>query len=580
MNNGFLDEEGLKIVLEMLKQFGLDKYATFENGVHRLALGYGSIYMQGKDPGIYIIGYRGNATSTIYYSNDPYWTSYNDTANLIGPPPGYNGSGGILFYIDRSHGSFNGDGTENIATFGSEYAYIFLSVDDLNRSELYLGFCRYFTPSQYGKIVIPITRGGSGALNLRFGTHTIPWDVDVLTRTNTDNYTPTEPTHPATKGYVDTAIANIAGIGGSLEQDILEQLQAVMTSAFTYKGSVTYYSELPTNAKVGDTYNIVNASEHNKAGDNAVWDGSHWDVLSGTIDMSGYVVKDDIKDMAKKSDIKTKLSELENDTNFIDQSTLNATIGSLNLSMYQRITDNTLNTTSKNIPDAINEVLSAQNTMKSNINTLQSDVNSMQSKMITTDNLSNYVVVKGGGKTYSPSYGTDPVNVDFVNSAISGQIDKIKPGVIDPYWLPKTHASIIKNKTTGISATSKLETFYMCSTWKRWCKITGSVLVTADDSYNGDTKLFEIDTYQLWESMSYTSAYQLAYNCAVTEHNTTAGIVYVKPEGQIHTAVAKMTSDDSLSVFIGLNEDGSSPIKAGSSHMYVVWFDIDLVIGG
>lgn len=62
-------------------------------------------------------------------------------------------------------------------------------------------------------------------------------------------------------------------------------------SVYRYKGSVQTYAQLPTTGQaVGDTYNVETAdATHNiKAGDNVAWNGTTWDVLAGTIDLSGY----------------------------------------------------------------------------------------------------------------------------------------------------------------------------------------------------------------------------------------------------------------------------------------------------
>ena len=64
-------------------------------------------------------------------------------------------------------------------------------------------------------------------------------------------------------------------------------------AAYRYKGTVDNYSDLPTEHKTGDVYNIVNAdATHNiKAGDNVAWNGSSWDNLSGIVDLSNYYTK-------------------------------------------------------------------------------------------------------------------------------------------------------------------------------------------------------------------------------------------------------------------------------------------------
>lgn len=72
------------------------------------------------------------------------------------------------------------------------------------------------------------------------------------------------------------------------------EIDAKMTSALIYKGTVESFSALPSGAKVGDVYNIIQAGDNNKAGDNAVWNGEEWDVLSGTIDTTALLSDEDI----------------------------------------------------------------------------------------------------------------------------------------------------------------------------------------------------------------------------------------------------------------------------------------------
>lgn len=70
--------------------------------------------------------------------------------------------------------------------------------------------------------------------------------------------------------------------------------KADISSVFKYKGSVESYGELPqSNQQIGDVYNVETAdSSHQiKAGDNVAWNGTAWDVLSGTVDLSNYYDK-------------------------------------------------------------------------------------------------------------------------------------------------------------------------------------------------------------------------------------------------------------------------------------------------
>lgn len=71
-------------------------------------------------------------------------------------------------------------------------------------------------------------------------------------------------------------------------------LKSDISSMYKFKGSVDTYAKLPTSGQtVGDSYNVKSAdSSHGiKKGDNVVWTGTEWDVLSGTVDLSGYMDK-------------------------------------------------------------------------------------------------------------------------------------------------------------------------------------------------------------------------------------------------------------------------------------------------
>lgn len=56
-----------------------------------------------------------------------------------------------------------------------------------------------------------------------------------------------------------------------------------LTKAVNYRGSVILFSDLPTNAAVGDLYNIQQADTAHgiRAGDNVIWNGVTWDVMAG-----------------------------------------------------------------------------------------------------------------------------------------------------------------------------------------------------------------------------------------------------------------------------------------------------------
>ena len=84
----------------------------------------------------------------------------------------------------------------------------------------------------------------------------------------------------ALSNYVTTATANSTY---AKKSDI--------SNVYKFKGTKTNYADLPTTNRVtGDVWNITNAdAEHGiKAGDNVAWNGTEWDNLSGTVDLSAY----------------------------------------------------------------------------------------------------------------------------------------------------------------------------------------------------------------------------------------------------------------------------------------------------
>ena len=69
-----------------------------------------------------------------------------------------------------------------------------------------------------------------------------------------------------------------------------QQINAKLSSALKYKGSKDTYADLPkTGNQVGDVWNVVVAYGNAHAGTNWAWNGTVWDPLGGTIDLTNYV---------------------------------------------------------------------------------------------------------------------------------------------------------------------------------------------------------------------------------------------------------------------------------------------------
>lgn len=89
----------------------------------------------------------------------------------------------------------------------------------------------------------------------------------------------------ANKEYVDTTI------------------NQKLASTYVYKGSVQTYADLPTDANIGDVYNVIEAYQGYPAGTNFAWTGTQWDALGGSVDLSEYPTKQEVADdLSKKLD--------------------------------------------------------------------------------------------------------------------------------------------------------------------------------------------------------------------------------------------------------------------------------------
>ena len=81
-------------------------------------------------------------------------------------------------------------------------------------------------------------------------------------------------------------------------------VKALLTNVYTYKGSKATYEELPSANNVpGDVWNVVAAHGNVPAGTNYAWDGTAWDSLGGSVDLSTYVTNDTFTAHTSNSDI-------------------------------------------------------------------------------------------------------------------------------------------------------------------------------------------------------------------------------------------------------------------------------------
>ena len=104
----------------------------------------------------------------------------------------------------------------------------------------------------------------------------------------------------------DRTDAALSAAQGKALKTLVDELKASVAAALDYKGTKDTYEELPAEGnKKGDVWNVVGAHGTTPAGTNYAWDGTTWDPLGGTIDLSGYYTKTQVD--AAISTAKTEL---------------------------------------------------------------------------------------------------------------------------------------------------------------------------------------------------------------------------------------------------------------------------------
>lgn len=105
----------------------------------------------------------------------------------------------------------------------------------------------------------------------------------------------------------DRTDAALSAAQGKALKTLVDDLRASVAAALDYKGTKDTYEDLPSeDNKKGDVWNVVAAHGSTPAGTNYAWDGTQWDPLGGTVDLSEYYTKSQVD-----SAISTAKSELE-----------------------------------------------------------------------------------------------------------------------------------------------------------------------------------------------------------------------------------------------------------------------------
>lgn len=138
--------------------------------------------------------------------------------------------------------------------------------------------------AEIGEVKTDVSSVKSDVNSVKSDVSTISTDVEGLKTTSE--------THTTEITELQTAVSNKADSDKVYTKEQTDELiNDKISGVYRFKGSKDNYADLPVEGNVvGDVWNIKNADPaHNiKAGDNVVWDGTSWDILSGIVDLSGY----------------------------------------------------------------------------------------------------------------------------------------------------------------------------------------------------------------------------------------------------------------------------------------------------
>ncbi len=107
----------------------------------------------------------------------------------------------------------------------------------------------------------------------------------------------------------------LAASQGKVLSDKIDNLKTSLSSVYNYKGSKNTFADLPTDAAIGDVWNVVTANGNIPAGTNYAWTGESWDALGGSVDLSAYSTTEEVNELINAAKPTSELTQLREDVN-------------------------------------------------------------------------------------------------------------------------------------------------------------------------------------------------------------------------------------------------------------------------
>ena len=155
-------------------------------------------------------------------------------------------------------------------------------------------------------------------------------------------------TNGITGSVIDETLPASTGSAGHIPSTnavvtAINEVKSSISGVYTYKGSVASYDALPEDAEAGDVYNVEAAYGNYPAGTNYAWDGTKWDALGGSVDLSAYQTKNDESLTTAAKTVVGAINELDGEvaTNTANIGTLQTTVGNAESGLVKDVADNT-----------------------------------------------------------------------------------------------------------------------------------------------------------------------------------------------------------------------------------------------
>lgn len=209
---------------------------------------------------------------------------------------------------------------------------------------------------------------------------------------------------------IDTVSGNIETTINSVKGELVETINNKVAVAYRYAGSCTY-AKLPASGSViGEVWNVTDANGNFPAGTNYAWDGSKWDALGGSIDLSPYAKTEDVNKKIEtinqtNNGLQSAIDNVSAATKTLVSDVSAATVATYATKTALQTAENNITTAyTKAVSDAKNEaintasgytdaqVLAAKNALGQTIQGVDNRVTNLSASTVTIQGVANSAV--------------------------------------------------------------------------------------------------------------------------------------------------------------------------------------------